>query len=87
MTIDAESKEQIRRYISQHAQTKEIVDEVDLFQTKIVNSLFVIELMVFLEETFSIRILSSDFDMRHFRSIQSICEFIAMKRQDVNDAV
>jgi len=80
MGDNLELREDIRLYILKRVQLEELDDEIDLFQAKIVNSLFVIELIIYIEKTFNIRVLSTDLSMNNFRSVRSIHEFIVMKK-------
>nr|WP_278320081.1 phosphopantetheine-binding protein [Haloimpatiens massiliensis] len=55
-------------------------NEVEIFNEGIVNSLFAIELMIFIEKEFNIKVNVEDLDLDHFKSINSISEFIEAKK-------
>ncbi|WP_102399050.1 phosphopantetheine-binding protein [Haloimpatiens massiliensis] len=59
---------------------KDISNEVEIFNEGIVNSLFAIELMIFIEKEFNIKVNVEDLDLDHFKSINSISEFIEAKK-------
>jgi len=66
-------------YILEHVNIESLDYDDDIFEEGLVNSLFAIELMVFLEKTFSIKITMEDLDMEHFKSINSIYDFVNKK--------
>lgn len=53
--------------------------EDDIFKLGLVNSLFALELVVFLEKTFSITIDNEDLDLTNFSSVSNIGSFIERK--------
>lgn len=55
-------------------------DDDHLFESGIVNSLFAIELMTFLEKTFAIEIGMDDLDIENFKSINSTVAFVVGKQ-------
>lgn len=52
----------------------------DIFKLGLVNSLFALELVVFLENTFSLTVENEDLDLKNFSSISNISQFIARKK-------
>lgn len=54
--------------------------EDDIFKLGLVNSLFALELVVFLENTFEITIENDDLDLANFSSITNIEKFIKKKK-------
>lgn len=76
-TLDC--KREVRDYILSSARLGDLDDTTDIFDSGIVNSLFVIQLMIFLEKEFSIKITMDDLDMSHFRSVGSIAAFVEEK--------
>ena len=55
----------------------------DIFKLGLVNSLFALELVVFLEKEFSITIENEDLDLNNFSSVNNIEKFIRKKTQPV----
>lgn len=51
----------------------------DIFKLGLVNSLFALELVVFLENTFNISIENEDLDLNNFSAVSSIEKFIQKK--------
>jgi methoxymalonate biosynthesis acyl carrier protein len=79
-------EEVIRGYLLNNINITELGNDVDIFEKGYVNSLFAIELMTFLEKSFSIKVVMEDLDMGNFKSIDSICQFLEKKRNgDTHD--
>jgi acyl carrier protein len=74
-----EGKVKIRGFLSRFFRKRELEDGEDIFELGFVNSLFAMQLVMFLEKEFSIRVDNKDLDMNNFRTINSISEFIAKK--------
>lgn len=73
-------EEIVRNYILKSIDIPSLDNGDNLFETGIVNSLFAIKLMTFIEITFDIKITMEDLDMDNFRSVNATCEFIAKKQ-------
>jgi methoxymalonate biosynthesis acyl carrier protein len=72
-------KETISRFILDSINLRGLQEDDHLFETGIVNSLFAVQLMTFLERTFAIEIGSDDLDIENFKSIKSTTEFVLKK--------
>lgn len=51
----------------------------DIFKLGLVNSLFALELVVFLESSFGIQVENEDLDLNNFRSVENMSDFIDRK--------
>lgn len=56
--------------------------EDDIFKLGLVNSLFALELVVFLENTFNIAIENEDLNLNNFNTIANMEKFILRKKAD-----
>ncbi len=74
-----EIKTKVRSFISRFFRKHELQDDEDIFELGFVNSLFAMQLVLFLEKEFSIRIDNKDLDLNHFRTINSIAELVENK--------
>lgn len=54
-------------------------DEDDIFKMGLVNSLFALELVVFLEKKFNIQVENEDLDLNNFNSLDNLARFIQKK--------
>lgn len=73
-------KEQLREFLAEASGIPDIDDSTELFSTGIVNSLFAIQLMMYIEKTFNIAIDMEDLDFSNFNSIDAINNFIESKQ-------
>ncbi len=74
-------KEAIRAFINRSINLEGFDNNADLFESGIVNSLFAVQLMTFLERTYRIVVDADDLDIANFRSIDSTAAFVARKLQ------
>jgi methoxymalonate biosynthesis acyl carrier protein len=70
----------IRKYIVDNIGVPSLDDDFDIFEAGIVNSLFAIELMTFLEKAFNIKVTMDDLDMANFKSVNATGEFVERKQ-------
>jgi acyl carrier protein len=68
-------REFLRRFIRNH----DIADEEDMFVGGYVNSLFVMQLVMFVEQDLGASVSDEDLDLENFRSINAIVNFVARK--------
>ncbi len=57
----------------------DVADDEDLFASGLVNSLFAMQLVLFVEKEFSIKVENEDLDLANFRSVNAITGFIQNK--------
>jgi acyl carrier protein len=55
-------------------------DEDDIFKLGLVNSLFALELVVFLENKFGIKVENGDLDLKNFSTLNNLEGFIQSKK-------
>jgi acyl carrier protein len=54
-------------------------DDDNLFESGIVNSLFAVQLMTFVEKHFAIEVEMEDLDIENFKSLNATAAFVARK--------
>ena len=74
-------KNTIKEYINSNANVTDIEDVCVIFEEGIVSSLFAVQLMIFLEKTFSIKIRMDDLNLENFKSISEIANFVTEKKR------
>ncbi len=72
------AKERIRDYFSRTVQAS-IDDDADIFDLGLVDSLFAVQLVAFVEDEFSIVAESEDLHIRNFCSIAALTRFVETK--------
>jgi acyl carrier protein len=81
MTTAASSsiRDTIREFIGQSIDISELADDVNLFESGIVNSLFAVQLMTFLEKHFGFEVSMEDLEIRNFQSVEATAAFVQAK--------
>lgn len=74
-------KEQIHHFLKRYHGEAKLQDDTDLFESGYVNSLFTVQLVLFLEETFGISVLSEDLDIKNFNTVSHIVSFVEAKQK------
>ncbi|QQS35343.1 MAG: acyl carrier protein [Ignavibacteriales bacterium] len=75
-------KDTIRNFIFDSINVSDLNDDVNLFESGIVNSLFAVQLMTFLEKSFSIEVTMDDLMMENFESINATTAFVERKQNN-----
>ena len=79
MTCDNATKAAIRLFLAKVFGDHEVKDSDDIFSLGFVNSLFAMELVLFVEQEFSVSIGNEDLDIENFRTIDAINALVAKK--------
>lgn len=74
-----EIKEKIRKFLSRFVGDRVFEDTDNIFEKGLVNSLFAMQLVVFIENDFSIIIQNEDLELDNFKDVNSICALIESK--------
>ncbi len=77
MTTD-EILEKTKSFLAQFINV-DVADDEDLFASGLVNSLFAMQLVLFIEKEFSIKVENEDLDYNNFRTLNAIVSFIERK--------
>jgi methoxymalonate biosynthesis acyl carrier protein len=83
MSAEQISADDIEREIAQFVAgrvNEEVPADRDLFTSGLVSSMFAMELVVYLEQTFEIEILGNDLKRDNFRSIQAMTGLVLRLR-------
>jgi acyl carrier protein len=78
MTAD-EIKVEIKNFIFGFIRNQELEDDVDMFVSGYVNSLFAMQLVLFIEKKFNFIIENNDLKIENFKSINAISCFVNEK--------
>ena len=72
-------KETVRGFILSSIAIPKLNDDDDLFESGIVNSLFAVQLMTYIEKTFAIEVGMDDLDIENFKSLNATTAFVLKK--------
>ena len=72
-------KETVRRFLLSSINVADLDDDDNLFESGLVNSLFAVQLMTFIEKTFGIEVGMEDLDIENFKSLNAAAEFVVRK--------
>ena len=72
-------KQALREFILRSVRIPALGDDEDLFDSGIVNSLFAVQLMTFVEKTFAIEVAMEDLEIDNFRSLNATTGFVLRK--------
>lgn len=72
-------KETVRNFIVSSVSIRRLNDDDDLFESGIVNSLFAVQLMTYIEKTFGIEVGMDDLDIENFKSLNATTAFVLKK--------
>jgi acyl carrier protein len=72
-------EETIRRFILDSINIADLENDDNLFESGIVNSLFAVQLMTYIEKTFGIEVTMDDLDIENFKSINATTLFVMKK--------
>lgn len=74
-----EIKVKVRAFLSRFFRKHELQDDEDIFALGFVNSLFAMQLVMFIEKEFGLRIDNRDLDLENFKTINAIANLIGSK--------
>lgn len=76
----SEVNEAVRGFLAGLCDVDSLGDDDDIFAGGFVNSLYLVQLLTFIQEKFAIELDEDDYDMDNFRSLKAIEAFIAGKK-------
>ena len=76
---EARIKAAVRQFIARSGNFAALGDDENLFESGIVNSLFAVQLMTFIEKTFVIDVGIDDLDIENFKSLNAATAFVLKK--------
>lgn len=74
-----EVRDAIRRFVVRSINIPDLGDDDDLFESGLVNSLFAVQLMTFIEKSFAIEVEADDLDIQNFKSLNAATGFVLRK--------
>lgn len=72
-------KANLKQFLSKFFRNYDLQDHEDIFSLGFVNSLFAMELVLFVEREYQITVENEDLDIDNFRTINALTSFIERK--------
>ncbi len=76
------TKSRLRAFVLQSLRHNQLADDDDIFEVGGASSLFAMELVLFIEETFAIALHDSDLERENFRSIDALVALVDWRRNE-----
>lgn len=69
----------VRKFIQKYSKKDNIEDNQNLFEMSFANSLFAMQLILFIENEFELAVANEDIGIDNFDTVDKICSFIQSK--------
>jgi acyl carrier protein len=79
-----ETRARVKAFFARHFPGLDVRDDSDIFGMGFVNSLFAMQLVLFVEKEFDVRVENDDLDLENFRSVNAIVRFVERKQAPVS---
>ncbi|HJT29227.1 MAG TPA: acyl carrier protein [Pyrinomonadaceae bacterium] len=76
---DVPVRQRIREFIERHVRQRNFDDDVDIFALGFVNSMFAMQLVLFVEGDFGIKVEDEDLEIDNFKSVNAIGDLVERK--------
>jgi methoxymalonate biosynthesis acyl carrier protein len=73
-------KGRTKQFVFRFVRKRALEDSDDFFASGMVNSLFAMQLVLFVEKEFGVKVAGEDLDLNNFRTIDAISRFVEKKR-------
>lgn len=70
----------IRSFLGKYVSDPEVDGDLDLFASGLVNSLYAMQLVLFIEKEYGIQVANEDLDYENFKSVNAISAFIQTRQ-------
>jgi acyl carrier protein len=73
------TKTNIKAFLARYLQNYDLQDDQDIFALGFINSLFAMQLVLFVEKEFGIEVANEDLDIDNFRTVNAIVALVERK--------
>ena len=74
-----ENEQKLRDFFAKFIE-EDVDNDTDIFRSGLINSLFAMQLVLFIEKEFHLKVEQDDLDIENFKSIYAITNFIQTKQ-------
>jgi acyl carrier protein len=75
-----EIRQKTRAFLRVHFKDYELQDDDDIFSVGAVNSLFAMQLVMFVEKEFDLKVHDDDLDIDNFRTLNALSDLVQRKQ-------
>lgn len=68
--------EEVHEFVAQHVGGERFADDDDMFAAGRINSLFAVQLVMWVERTYGVIVQGADLDIGNFRTVADVARFI-----------
>lgn len=79
-SVMMDKKEKVINFLKRFIGDYDLKDDDNIFELKLVNSLFAMQLVTYIEQEFCIVLEADDFEMSNFKDVNSILKLIECKQ-------
>lgn len=72
-------REQVGEFVGRHARGREVGDDEDIFGGGFLNSMFAMQLVLFVEQTFGVAVEDDDLEIDNFKSVNAVTALVMRK--------
>ncbi len=69
----------VRQFLEEYIRVEKFENDENIFAKKYVNSLFAMQLILFIEKSFGVKVENEDLDIDNFSSVNAITDFVSSK--------
>lgn len=80
-----DTKEKIRQFFSQFFRASDLQDGDDIFAKGFVNSLFAMQLVMWVEREFNVKVEDDDLELSNFNSVNAVAAFVTRKHGKMSE--
>ncbi|MGA9773584.1 MAG: acyl carrier protein [Blastocatellia bacterium] len=77
----AEIKTKIKEFLVLRMRNHDPQDDEDIFAISFINSMFAMQLVMFVESEFNVTVEDEDLDLENFRTVNTVANFIEHKKE------
>lgn len=85
METATQTRAAVRSFLAGLCDVSRLGDTDDIFSGGFVNSLYLVQLLNFVQKECAVLIEEDDYDMDNFRSVAAVAEFVARKRASTSE--
>ena len=78
-------RQKIYSFLTRYIKNRELKDDDNIFDLGLVNSLFTMQLVMYLENEFHITINNKELDWENFKSVNNIMSFVNKKLEKIQE--